>query len=412
MLNVLKKTAPALLALGFVLTGCGLIPAAAPTATATALPPTATAIPPTPTTVPTPTEVPYYAEATVWSGDLQVPILIYHRFISDSVQNTPTTKIHFSEFKNQLQTLYDNGFSLVSLEDWLDGTFVVPAGRRPLILTIDDFWFADQIYMDDAGTPSPYSGVGILWQFSQEHPDFGFSVSAFANMGDKLFADTFLASEERFIRNSADNSPIWQDKLSNTMVWALEHGVAPYNHTYTHVQLDQTSSQDIQYQLLKNDQSMRYFLQRINREDLIPQLGNVIALPFGTWPSTADGIAVLKNYKNPEGKPVAAILEAYNLDAARLTPSVFSANFDRFAIQRITASDSMIQFIVDHKAEIPAATVCQVGPLAETQAGDVEALRSAITAQVSSGACPEGIYNITGIVFIARNGAVEVYSPQ
>lgn len=412
MLNVFKKTAPALLALAFALSGCGLIPTAAPTATATSLPPTATAIPPTPTATPTPTEVPYYAEATVWSGDLQVPILIYHRFISDSVQDAPTTKIRYSDFKQQLQDLYDNGFSLVSLTDWLNGTFVVPADRKPLILTIDDLWFADQIYLDDDGTPSPYSGVGILWRFSQEHPDFGFSVSVFANMGDKYFSDTFIPGDERFIRNSDDNSPIWQDKLSNTIVWAIENGVDPYNHTYTHVQLDKTAPQDIQYQLLQNDQSMRFFLQRVNRDDLIPRLGNIIALPFGTWPSTTSGINVLKNYKNPEGKPVAAILEAYNLDAAQLTPSVFSTSFDRFAIQRITASDYMIQFIIDHKADVPSAGTCQVGPLAKEQAADTDALRSAIATQISSGTCPEGIYNISGIVFVARNGTVEVYSPQ
>ena len=31
------------------------------------------------------------------------------------------------------------------LEDWLMGNFVVPEGRKPLIITIDDLWRADQI---------------------------------------------------------------------------------------------------------------------------------------------------------------------------------------------------------------------------------------------------------------------------
>ena len=161
--------------------------------------------------------------------------------------------------KSNLQLLYDNGFSLVSLDDWLDGTFVVPEGRKPLILTIDDFWSADQLFIDEDGTPSPYSGVGILWRFSKDHPDFGFAVSGFSNMGDKFFADTLLTSEQRFIRDSDDNSTIWRDKLSEAMVWAFENGVEPYNHTYTHVQLDKTAPQDIQYQLLQNDRVTRFF---------------------------------------------------------------------------------------------------------------------------------------------------------
>ena len=31
--------------------------------------------------------------------------------------------------------------------------------------------------------------MGVLWQFYQEHPDFGFSASLFYNLGDKLFAN-------------------------------------------------------------------------------------------------------------------------------------------------------------------------------------------------------------------------------
>lgn len=395
---------------GIMLSGCGVPATPGPTSTPTTLPPTNTAIPPTQTITPSPTEVPFFVEATVWTGEPQVPILIYHRFVPDTEEIIPTTKISFSDFKQQLQQLYDNGFSLIPLTSWLDGTFVVPEGRRPLILTIDDFWSADQVFIDEDGNPSQYSGVGILWRFSKEHPDFGFSVSGFSNMGDKFFADTLLTSEQRFIRNSEDNSTIWRDKLSEAMVWSIENGVEPYNHTYIHVQLDKTSPQDIQYQLSDNDRVTRAFLTRVKREDLIPRLGNIIALPFGVWPATYSGVQVLKNYKNPEGLPVAAIMEAYNLGEAQLTPSVFSSNFDRFKIQRITSSDSMIQFIVDHKEEVPAAQVCKVGPIAEEKAADIDALKAGILASINTGVCPEGIYNINGVVFIAKDGSVNLFT--
>ena len=398
--------------LSFLVTGCKPVATPEPTPTVTSLPPTITVIPPTPTITPTATKVPFYIDAIVWTSDPMVPILIYHRFVADTEKDIPTTKIRFSVFKQQLQDLYNNGFSLVSLTSWLDGTFVVPEGRRPLILTIDDFWSADQVYIDDDGTPSPYSGVGILWRFAKDHPDFGFAVAGFSNMGDKYFADTLLTSEQRFIRNSDDNSPVWRDKLSQAMVWSIENGVEPYNHTYTHVQLDKTAPQDIQYQLAENDRITRLFLSRVNREDLIPKLGNIIALPFGTWPATYSGVQVLKNYKNPEGVPVAAILEAYNLNEAQLTPSVFSSRFDRYKIQRITSSDAMIQYILNHKNEIPSATTCKVGPIDEEKAADVEAIKLAIANSINAGTCPEGIYNINKVLFIAKQGKVELFTTE
>lgn len=400
-----------ILASTLILSGCITAGNNNPTETATNAPPTATSVPPTPTITPTPTEPPYFVDAIVWPGELQVPILIYHRFVSDDTIDPATTKTRFSEFRTHLQKLYDNGFSLISLESWLSGNFTVPAGRKPLIITMDDLWSADQLFIDDDGTPSQYSGIGILWQFAQDHPDFGFSVSGFSNMGDKLFADTFRSWDERFIRNSAENSPIWRDKLSNTMVWALENGVRPFNHLYTHAKLDLTAPTDIQYQLAENDRVTRFFLARVGREDLIPQLGNIIALPYGIWPSTQSGVNVLKNYKNPEGLPVSAILEAYNLDAAQLTPSVFSSNFDRFKIQRITTSDLMIQFIVDNKDVIPSVMDCQVGPILKELSTDLDALSSAISETIQTGRCAEGIYNINGNVFIAKDGTVVLYVP-
>jgi len=406
-----RKFLVVFLLLTILLSGCGNGVTPVPTATSTEMPPTITPIPPTPTITPTSTEVPFFVNATVWSGELSAPILIYHYFGRDNEEDIPTTWTRFKDFEAQLQSLYDNGFSLVSLRSWISGTFTVPAGRKPLILTIDDFWRADQIYIDDDGTPSPYSGIGILWRFSQAHPDFGFSASVFSNMGDKFFADTLLPDEQRYIRVSEDNSPIWRDKLSAAMVWALENGVDPYNHLFTHPKLDITMPQDIQYQMAENDRVTRYYLTRVNREDLIPSLGNIIALPYGIWPATPSGVQVLKNYKNPEGLPVAAIMEAYNLDSAQLTPSVFSPGFDRYKILRITASNSMVQYIIDHEDEIPSAQTCQVGPIDEQMAGDSQTLAAAISATIRAGTCPEGIYNINGQVFIAGQESVQVYQP-
>jgi len=215
------------------LSGCTVVESFQPTATETPSP-TSTPTPPPPTPTPTATKIPYYAEATVFSGDLQVPILIYHRFIPDFDGETTSMKMQYSEFKRELQTLYDAGFSLISLKSWIDGTFIVPEGRKPLIITMDDAWFADQIYINEDGTPSAYSAIGILWRFANEHPEFGFHAALFAIMGDKYYGDVFLPNYQRFI---VSEGTAWKDKLGNTMVWALENGIEVGNHTFLHPRL-------------------------------------------------------------------------------------------------------------------------------------------------------------------------------
>ncbi|KAF0110474.1 MAG: hypothetical protein FD147_1620 [Chloroflexi bacterium] len=393
----------------FFLMGCSVIKAFSPIQTPTQTSePTSTPAPTlTPTLTPTPTEIPFYIDATVWSGDLKVPILIYHRFVPDSVEKSTATKMRYTDFSNQLRTLYNNDFSLISLKDWINGTFVLPAGKKPLIITLDDLWFADQLYLNEDGTPSTYSGIGILWEFSKVHPDFGFSASVFSNMGDKKTADKHV--DDWFFVSEDDS---WINKLALTIAWAIENGVDPYNHLFLHPKLDLTANTDIIYHIKENDRVIRYYLSRIGREDLIPRLGNIIALPYGIWPATTAGVNIIKNYKDPEGKPVQAVMEAYNLDAAQLTSSVFTPGFDPYHIARITASDYMIKFIIEHKAEIPSSTSCKLGPLQEEQSSDLEVIQRLIQNSVTNQSCPEGVYNVNGAVFVAKEGTVALFKEK
>jgi hypothetical protein len=395
------------LAAAYLVSGCTLVESFMPTATPTLTPtPLSTATPfPTPTLTPTPTKVPYYVEATVMALDQQVPILLYHRFITDGVEKDAITFTHLSAFRNDLQTLYDSGYSLVSLKSWLDGTYVTPAGRKPLIITLDDFWFADQIYLEADGTPSEYSGIGVLWKFAQEHPDFGFSAAGFSNMGDKYYGDARLG--ERFVYGG-DLDAMWL-KLGQTIAWSIENGVEPYNHLFQHPLLSITEDAHIQWQIEENDRVTRYYLKQAGREDLIPQLGNVIALPYGEWPTTQRGINILKNYKNQEGAPVEAIFEAYLFADKILTPSVYSADFDRYNLPRLTASEMMTQWLVEQSENITSAQACQLGPVEQELENEPAVLQEQILNALNSGACPEGVYHVNGMIFIAQGGKVNAY---
>lgn len=386
-----------------LLTGCGTGLFTTPTPTATATPePTIT---PLPTATPTATPVPYFISAQTWSGDIQVPILIYHRFGNDDHELT-SMWVTQSVFKEQLQKLYDAGFSTISLSSWLDGTFSVPNGRKPIIITIDDGWSADQVFVNDDGTPADYSGIGILYQFVQDHPDFQFNVSINVIMGDKQFGD---------LRYDNWNyvGPNWQKKLADTIAWSIDNGVEVFNHTYTHVDLSQTDAAGIKYQLSKNDEALRYFLELIKRDDLEPKLGNIIAAPQGIMPSTDASMRAMRNYIDPEGKAVQAVLGAYNSNEGMLTPSVFSSNYNRFNIPRVTATNYSIDWVISLKDQVPIATECKLGPTTPEAGADQSAVQNLISAAVQSGTCPEGVYHVQNRIFVATKNNVSLFTlPQ
>jgi hypothetical protein len=381
------------------LTGCGSIPFLS-TPTSTPLPTNT----PLPTATPTATPVPYYVTASVMSGTIQAPAILYHRFTNDTHDAT-STYTRYSDFKKELQSLYDAGYSLVSMSSWLDGTFSVPEGRKPLLFTLDDGISSDQLYINSDGTPSQYSGLGILYDFSKQNPDFGYAASIYTNMGDKYYGDIF--ANNWFYVSEGD---AWKTKLANTIVWAIENNIELYNHTYSHVDLSLTKATDISYQLQKNDATERDFLALVNRSDLDTKLGNILALPWGNWPASQEGVDAIKNYVNPEGKPLSAIMEAYNADEPKLTPSVFSSDFNKWSLPRITATVTSVEWIVSHSNEIPSMQSCKLGPTEESKASDATTLQALITSAVQAKTCPEGVYHVGDQIFVAQNGTVTPYN--
>ena len=125
------------------------------TPTATNVPPTAT---PTQTPTPTPTPTPLPAtsvSATVWENDPFAVVLTYHQFAENHAPSSNSVKVRYEDWGIQLQALYDAGYSLVSLEDWMKGKVIVPEGRRPLIFSMDDLFFRNQILLDENGNIEP-----------------------------------------------------------------------------------------------------------------------------------------------------------------------------------------------------------------------------------------------------------------
>lgn len=330
--------------------------------------------------------------ATIWPGDPQAPVLLYHHFIPDSAPANDT-HIHLSEFRSELQTLYADGYSLVPLGDWLRGDVHVAAGRRPLILTIDDLFFADQIYLLPDGTPAPSTGIGILWQFSQEHPDFGFAVALFANLGDKAYPNFIQGNGGTRVGSG------WQDSLARTIVWCIDHGAIPYNHFFHHPYLDRLSPERITAEAQDNDLKLKALLQLAGRPDLLDRVDNILALPYGHWPATPEGVKAVVDYRSPQGKPVIGIVEVGGIYAGHYLQPVYSPQFDPHHIPRMVGSSLAMGYLTHYQDRFPAGQQMDLGSLDLSQLKTAAAVQTSLAGACRLRACPDGVYSLLGSIY-------------
>jgi hypothetical protein len=352
------------------------------------------------TLVPSPTMPATYVTATVWTKDPQIPILIFHRFVPLRKGPSNATRMVLTDFNNQLQGLYDAGYSLVSLQDWIEGDLSLPAGRKPLAITIDDAFFGDQISLGSDGIPLANTGLGILWQFAQLHPDFGFKASLFANLGDKYYGN--LPHKDWF-----EFDIHWRQSLGDVIAWCLDHNVGVYNHLYMHPRLDLTRPEDVHSEIARNDVAMRNFLTNSGHTTSIQLLHNIIALPYGIWPPTKSGVQSLLNYQDPEGKSVEAIFEAGSYTEARYMQVPYSKEFDPMHIPRINGSIKGVNFVIQQAANLPSAESCLLGPLDPASMHGPETLENEIQRQIDNFNCPYGVYSVAGQLFEATGSGVQ-----
>jgi len=335
---------------------------------------TATQIPNTPTPTPTPTATPLPStsiSATVWENDPSVVVLAYHQFAENYSPASSKVKIRFEDFGNQLQALYDSGYSLVSLEDWMKGNIVIPEGRRPLIFSMDDLFFRNQILLDDSGDIDPNTGIGMHWEFNQEHLDFGFSWALFTNLGDKFYP--------------VGDDPNWRETLAEAIVWCLEHDAMVYNHTYQHPDFRISTPKYIQYQLAENDIFLRELL-------VIEYLG----------------LQTLLEYTTPEGVPVQGIMEIDYIFRVEYLPPMYHEDYDVLAMPRVAAELSAVDWLVDNTAEFEQAQVCDLGEVSDIYLDDVDYLSEHISVTRTQNGCPTGVYVVRNYLFSVSENKVEL----
>lgn len=140
-------------------------------------------------------------------------------------------------FKAQLQELHAKGYRPISVEEFIEGTFPIPAGTSPVLLTFDDSYREHFAFAEDGVTPDPDSVVGILEAMEAEDPTWR-ARAHFAFYWPVPFRDTDREVIEAKLRYLVDN------------------GYDLSNHTYNHDNLRELSDTEVVENLAKAEKEL------------------------------------------------------------------------------------------------------------------------------------------------------------
>ncbi|KUO48768.1 MAG: hypothetical protein APF76_17945 [Desulfitibacter sp. BRH_c19] len=219
----------------------------------------------------------------------QVMVLMYHRF-GDTESTWQRT---WGNFRVDIERLYEEGYRLISIKDYLNNTIDIPAGYSPVILTFDD-GYSNQFSVEkieDEWVLKPQTAAGIMFEFYQEHPDFGL---------EGIF----------YVNSQPFNGGNWRI-AAEYLVGEL--GMDIGNHTRTHINMNEHGPNKVIEELGGLVKDFQEVLPNYQIDSL--------ALPFGVAPSSPetlsgeyDGVkyenkGVLLVGANPALSPIA---EKYN----------------------------------------------------------------------------------------------------
>jgi peptidoglycan/xylan/chitin deacetylase (PgdA/CDA1 family) len=167
----------------------------------------------------------------------EIMVIMYHG-ITDGPAPTQYQRSR-EDFRKDLQTLYDRGFRVIPLKDLIENNITAAAGFTPVVLTFDDGIDTSFSLVGREGgfAPAPGCGLQILWEFNEEHPDFGKSATFFIN-GD---VDTFGGA----------------GTLKDRLNFLVENGCDIGNHTFSHANLNELDADGIQKEIGLIDQLIR-----------------------------------------------------------------------------------------------------------------------------------------------------------
>ncbi len=237
----------------------------------------------------------------------KVMILMYHVIGAQKEADWVQTS---ENFQRDLKSLYEQGYSLLGLNDFIENHISVPAGRSPVIITFDDGSAGQFSYLTGENKEqeiNPASAVGMLLDFAKSHPEFGHTATFFIN--DRPFG----AKQD------------WREKMKKLVDLGFEIG----NHTLTHPRLDKISDAEVQKELAG--------LAKLVAENVPLYQVKSLALPFGISPANPE-LAAKGNYEGYDYTNGAVLKVGAN---PALSPN--RKGFDPYRLPRVQASTKELE---------------------------------------------------------------------
>ena len=246
----------------------------------------------------------------------RVMILEYHKIDLPEERWTRTP----DNFRRDLQRLWERGYRLVSLNDYLDGRIALPKGTTPVILTFDDSSPGQFRYLEKNGdwVVDPDCAVGILEQFEKDHPGFG-------------RAATFFVLPGASPPNRLFNQP---DLVGKKLAYLKSRGFEIGNHTLWHANLAKYDEATVRKQLLEAQEWVQRHLPGYRFRTL--------ALPMGAYPKEL-GWAVSGGLNGSTYRHDAVLMVA---GGAALSPH--ARGLDSYHLPRIQATEAELGYWISH----------------------------------------------------------------
>ena len=251
----------------------------------------------------------------------RVPVMMYHGIVNKKSSETSYTGGNVDKdgynrtveaFKEDLEFYYQNGYRMIRAIDYVNGIIDVPYGKSPIVLTFDDGNTnnikVNGISEDGEIIIDENSAVGVLESFKKKYPDFNVTATFFVN------GSLFQQSE-------------YNEKI---LKWLVENGYDIGNHTKTHVNFSDTSTNE-------SEEEVGFVYNKLDA--IIPdKYVKLVALPFGSpYKKTHANFShiINSNYNGINYETVSTFRVGWMPDY-----SPFSKDFDKEFIMRVRAYDN------------------------------------------------------------------------
>lgn len=234
----------------------------------------------------------------------QIMILMYHGIGTEEAEWVRTA----DNFRKDLSTLYEKGYRLISLKDYIENNIKVEAGYTPFVLTFDDGLKSSFNLLEENGEKKldPDCAVGILEEFKKQHPDFGSGGSFFVYYPIPFRQKELIKEKYEFL---------------------IKNGYDIGNHSYNHENLGKLGAEDIQKSLAMNVKLTQDYLPGYDVYGL--------AIPYGMGPKGDNYKYLAQGEYNGVKYDHRAVLKVGSNPA----PSPVSVKFDPIRLPRVRASE-------------------------------------------------------------------------